>query len=406
LTRSLGTLLFGTALLILGQGLMLGLVPSSMSVRGFGAASVGIVGAAYFLGFLVGAWRGGALIREVGHIRSFGGLIALILVSVLALPLLPTPWAWGILRFIHGFAAGGAFLAIEAWLNGAAGTKSHGQLLAIYMIITLGGLSGAQLLTGISATTTPVPFLIGGILFAASILPVMLTRIEAPTMLKAAHMPLRGVYRHSPFAFTTSFAAGMSVGAFWTFAPYVARDIGLSFERTSTLVAATVFAGLLWQWPAGYASDRFDRRQVVLVVTAAGAAAAFALLLTMDPSRLAALYFGFAILSGFFCLYPLTVAHALDHAPDASATLALSQGLLMSNGLGQAVGPLVAGVLVSTVGSRGLPLYFVIVLGGVAAFTLWRLRTGYPVAPEEQGKHVFVRTITPAGAGLDPRLTE
>lgn len=385
---------------------MLGLVPSSMSVRSFGAASVGIVGAAYFLGFLVGAWRGGALIRQVGHIRAFGGLIALILISVLALPLFPTPWAWSILRFVHGFAAGGAFLAIEAWLNGAAGTKSHGRLLAIYMVITLGGLSGAQLLAGISAATTPVPFLFGGILFAASILPVMLTRIDTPPILKAERMAWREVYRHSPFAFTTSFAAGMSVGAFWTFAPYVARDIGLSLERTSTLVAATVFAGLLWQWPAGYASDRFDRRQVVVVVTFVGTAAALALLLTMNPARSAALYASFALLGGFFCLYPLTVAHALDHAPDASRTLALSQGLLMSNGLGQGIGPLVAGVLVSNVGPRGLPLYFVIMLGGVTAFTLWRLRAGYPVAPQEQGKHVFVRTITPAGAALDPRLPE
>jgi MFS family permease len=385
---------------------MLGLVPSSMSVRGFSAASVGLVGAAYFLGFLLGAWRGWTVISEVGHVRSFGGLIALILVSVLALPLLPNPWAWGILRFVHGFAAGGAFLAIEAWLNGAAGTKVHGRLLAIYMIITLGGLSGAQLLAGVSAATTPIPFLIGGILFAASILPVMLTRIEAPAILNMERMPVRQVYRHSPFAFATSFAAGMSVGAFWTFTPYVARDMGLSLERSSMLVAATVFAGLLWQWPAGSASDRFDRRHVVVVVTAAGAAAALALLLTMDVSRLAVLYVGFAVLAGFFCLYPLTVAHALDHAPDSSTTLALSQGLLMSNGLGQTIGPLVAGVLVSTVGPRGLPLYFLLLLGGITAFAVWRLRTGFPVAPEAQGKHVFVRTTTPAGAGLDPRLTE
>ncbi len=385
---------------------MLGLVPSSMSARGFDAASVGIVGAAYFLGFLLGAWRGWAVIIEVGYIRSFGGLIALILVSVLALPLLPNPWTWSVLRFVHGFAAGGAFLAIEAWLNGAAGTKSHGRLLAIYMIVTLGGLSGAQLLVGVGATTTPTPFLVGGILFAASIVPVMLTRIEAPAMPKTERMSLLKVYRHSPFALTTSFAAGMSVGAFWTFAPFVARDIGLSLERASTLVAATVFAGLLWQWPAGYASDRFDRRQVVVAVTAVGTLAAVALLLTMDAGSLATIYACFAILAGFFCLYPLTVAHALDHAPDPSVTLAISQGLLMSNGLGQTVGPLIAGVLVSVLGPRGLPLYFAALLGGIMVFTAWRLWAGYPVAPEAQGKHIFVRTTTPAGAGLDPRLTD
>ncbi|MDP1586833.1 MAG: hypothetical protein Q8M07_03720, partial [Prosthecobacter sp.] len=206
----MASLLLGTAFLILGQGLMLGLVPSSMNVRGFGATWAAIVGAAYFFGFFLGAWRGGHIISAVGHIRSYGGLIALVIVSTLALALLPMAPMWTLLRFLHGFAAGGAFLAIEAWLNGAAGTRSRGRLLAMYMVITLGGLGSAQLLTSLSPAISPVPFLIGGVLFAASIVPVMLTRIDAPPIVDGPRLPLRDVYAHSPFALTTSFAAGMS----------------------------------------------------------------------------------------------------------------------------------------------------------------------------------------------------
>jgi MFS family permease len=404
--RSLAGLFLGTALLILGQGLMLGLVPSSMNVRGFSAISVALVGGAYFLGFLVGAWKGAAVIREVGHIRSYGGLIALVIVSVLAMPLVIEVWAWVLLRFLHGFAAGGAFLAIEAWLSGAARSDARGRLLAIYMVITLGGLGGAQLLAGLNAAVSSVPFLIAGILFAASIVPVVLTRIDAPAIHDVPRVSLKDIYRHSPFAFTTSLAAGMCVGAFWTFAPFVARAIGLSVELTGALVATTVFAGLLLQWPAGYASDRYDRRHIVIAFASAGTLAAALLVPFLSADHPALLYACFAVLGGCFCLYPLTMAHAIDHATAPSMALEVSQGLLMANGLGQTLGPLIAGALIGLAGVHGLPLFFAAILGAIVVFSAKRLRVGVPVAPEAQGKHVFLRTTTPAGTGLDPRVTE
>jgi len=267
-------------------------------------------------------------------------------------------------------------------------------------------LSGAQLLAGLSPAVTPIPFLAAGLLFAASIVPVMLTRIDAPPVTDVQRMPFRDIYRSSPFALTVSVAAGMNVGAFWTFTPFVARDMGLSVESTSALVASTVFAGLLWQWPAGFASDRFDRRHVVVTVCTIGAIAAFALVPAMSAERPLTLHVCFALLAGFFCLYPLTMAHALDHTRDPAHTLGVSQGLLMANGLGQTVGPLIGVAFITLLGPRGLPLYFLALLGGITAFTIWRLRVGVPVAPETQGKHVFVRTTTPAGAVLDPRLRE
>jgi MFS family permease len=377
-----------------------------MSVRGFSATSVAVVGAAYFLGFLLGAWKGGSVIRAVGHVRSYGGLIALVIVSVLVMPLVPQAWAWALLRLLHGFAAGGAFLAIEAWLNGAAGTGSRGRLLAAYMVITLGGLGGAQLLAGVAPAVSPVPFLIGGILFAASIVPVVLTRIDAPVIHNVPRLPLRDVYGHSPFALTTSLAAGMSIGAFWTFAPFVGRMIGLTAERTSALVATTVFAGLLLQWPAGYASDRYDRRHVVIAFASTGALAALVLVPFLSADHPTLLRVCFAILGGCFCLYPLMMAHAVDHTTAPSTALAVSQGLLMANGLGQMLGPLFAGPMIALAGPRGLLLYFAVILGGIVWFSARRLRVGVPVAPAAQGKHVFVRTTTPAGTPLDPRVKD
>lgn len=403
--RALATLLLGTGILVLGQGLLLGIVPLSMDGHGFSAGSTALVGATYFCGFLFGAWRGEYLIRAVGHIRSYGGLIALVIVSVLALPLVSGVMAWSALRFIHGFAAGGAFLAIEAWLNAAAPSHVRGHILAMYMVITLGALGGAQFLASINDPLSLVPFLLGGIVYALSIIPPILTRVEAPTIHGAERMPFSRVYRHSPFAFVASLVSGMAVGAFWTLTPFAARRFGLTVDHTSTLMAVTVFAGLVLQWPTGYFSSRYDRRQIVIVIAVLGSAAALTALTVVSTDQPEALYACFAVLGGVFCLYPLLMAHAIDHTTEPSAGLSISQGLLMANGFGQTLGPLGAGLFMGFSGPQGLLIFFAVILAGIAVYTLWRLRVGVPAEPQAQGKHVFMRATTPAGAALDPRVS-
>ena len=405
-TRSLATLLLGTALLVLGQGLLLAVVPLSMNARGFSAQEASLAGAAYFAGFMAGAWQGEHIIRSVGHIRSYGGLIALVIVAVLLLPFFPTPAGWTTLRLLHGFAAGGVFLAVEAWLNGVTEGPWRGRVLGIYMVITLGALGIAPVLANFNDITGAAPFMIGGILFAASIVPVMLTRIDVPEIEAGIRTPLIDTYRQSPFSFVTSLAAGMSIGAFWTLAPYFAASLGMSVKGVSALIATTVFSGLFLQWPVGYLSGRHDRRHIVFIVTGAAAVSAALALVLMDLAGWTMIYAAFAVLGGHFCLYPLSMAHAIDHASGRNAALEMSRGLLLTNGLGLTLGPLIAGPFLVLLGPKGLIIYFVVILAGLAAFTARRLRVGVASAPELQGEHVFVRTITPAGAHLDPRIED
>ncbi|MEQ9449228.1 MAG: MFS transporter, partial [Rhodospirillaceae bacterium] len=402
--RALSALLLGAAILVLGQGLLLTLVPQAMSVREFSVQAVSFVGAAYFAGFFTGAWRGDAILRSVGHIRAYGGLIALIIVAVLSLPFFSNAVVWFILRFLHGFAAGGAFLAIEAWLNSATDERSRGKVLATYMVVTLGGLGFAQFLSAAGDVGSQTPFIVGGILFAASIIPVVLTRIEVPVVDSAEGIPVREVYRYSPFGFVATFAAGMGMGAFWALGPFFAAE--LDGVNASTLMATAVFAGLLLQWPVGYFSDRCDRRAVAAFI--AGVAAIVALLVFAFMGTLGpwVVYVFFAFLGGQFCLYPLAMAHAVDQARAQGAAMGVARGLIMAVGLGQTVGPLAAGAFLALSEPNGFLLFFAVVLGGVALYTRRRMKLGVHVVPEQQSAYVFTRTTTPVGAELDPRTDE
>lgn len=78
-SRTLGPQLAALALLLLATAVLY-------------ASQVGLVTAAYFTGFGLGAFYGSILIRRVGHIRAFGGLLATVICAVLLLPLLESFW--------------------------------------------------------------------------------------------------------------------------------------------------------------------------------------------------------------------------------------------------------------------------------------------------------------------------
>ena len=165
----------------------------------------------------------------------------------------------------------------------------------------------------------------------------------------------------------------MSIGAFWTLGPFFASEMELSVSQASTLMATAVFAGLLLQWPAGYFSDRYDRRLVAVVIAGTAGAAAIIAIVFMGIVGIPLIYVFFAVLGSQFCLYPIAMAHAVDQVHGRNESLGVARGLIMSNGLGQTIGPLLAGPFVALFEPRGLLIYFAVILGGIALFTRRRM---------------------------------
>ena len=80
---------------------------------------------------------------------------------------------------------------------------------------------------------------------------------------------------------------------------------------------------------------------------------------------------GFNLLMGIICffafggllfaIYPICVAHLLDHLP-AEQVLAGCSSLLLLNGIGSAIGPAVAGGMMNRFGPQALPGFFAVTL--------------------------------------------
>jgi len=100
--RTVAIILLSAGLVFTGNGLLQTMLPMRAETEGFSTAMIGVLGTAYFGGFIAGCVLGPALIKAVGHIRAFAGVVALLAALILLLPLWVHPHAWASLRFLTG----------------------------------------------------------------------------------------------------------------------------------------------------------------------------------------------------------------------------------------------------------------------------------------------------------------
>lgn len=349
-------LLTGVALLLLGSGLLGTLLAVRGSAEGFSDVFLGLIGSGYFAGFLAGSFIAPPMIRRIGHVRAFTFFAAGTAAATLLYGLVVTPLAWIVLRVLTGTALVSLYTIIESWLNSQAPREQRGRIFAIYMMVNLGALAAAQQLLRLDEPTAFTLFAVSALLVCLAVMPVSATRLSQPEASKAAHFSLRLLMRAAPLAVAGGVLSGLAMGAFWGMGAVYAGRIGLADDGVALFMSAAILGGALLQWPLGAFSDSRDRRFALAMVALAAALAAGLLAASSFAGRWAvaavAIYGGLA-----FAVYPIAVALLVDHLPPEDL-LAGSSGLLLVHGVGAAIGPLLAGLMMDWIGPQALPLHF------------------------------------------------
>ncbi|THF62813.1 MFS transporter [Pseudothauera nasutitermitis] len=370
----IGALLAGIALMLTGTGLLNTLLALRGSVEGFSDQTLGLIGSAYFVGFFAGTFVAPPLIRRMGHVRAFAFFGAATAACVLAHALLAEAWFWMLLRVITGIALVGFYTVIESWLNSQAPGERRGQIFAIYMAVNLFALAGAQQFLHLAAPAAFTLFAVAAISVMLALMPVMATRLPPPPLTDTPRLPIRRLWEAAPVAIGGALASGLAMGAFWGLGAVYAGRIGLPADGVATFISLTILAGALLQWPIGRLSDSMDRRYALALVAAVAAAGGVMMAILGN--------FGLAVLVGCaifgaaaFAVYPVVVAHLIDHLHH-DEILSGNAGLLLVHGAAAAVGPALAGVLMDWIGPAALPLYFAAMFAPAAAFALLQARRG------------------------------
>lgn len=399
---SIPTLLLGIGILLIGSGFLGTLLGIRAGLEGFSASLTGFVMAAFFAGYIIGTYVCPPLIRRVGHIRAFAAMASVASVLVILHALWVSPWVWLALRIITGICLVGLYMIIESWLNAQASSERRGKVFAAYMTINLLALGVSQFLIMIYGAAGVAPFALAAIFLSLGLVPIALTRVAEPGIDSPAPLGLRHLYRVSPLGMAGTFIAGVGNGAFWALGAVFAHGIGLSDTGIAGFMSAVVLGGALLQSFIGHQSDRHDRRKVLIVVSFLGASAGMLMFFTAGHSQAgllisALLYGGFA-----FSVYPLSVAHTNDHLSPAEV-LEATRSLLLLNGIGATLGPLLAGPLLDVFGMSSLMAYFAALLGLFGLFGLYRMQVSAPVPGEEQVAFVPMARTSQVALEMDPR---
>jgi MFS family permease len=404
--RPIASLLLAVAFLLAGNGLQFTLLPLRGNVENFSDFAIGVIGSAYYIGFVSGCLLAPYLILRAGHIRAFTALVALAVVVGLAYPLAAAVPAWIAFRVINGFCIAGFFLVIESWFNDRATNQNRGLVMSSYVIVNFAGFTVGQLMVALYAIKAPEDFILAAMLASLAIIPVALTRSAQPAPITIVSFRPMQLYRAAPVGLVASLLIGAANGSFLSLGPLSAADSGFSVAEVAVFMSAATFAGALTQWPVGRLSDRVDRRLVLLVLLIGAAVTGLILWLFAATSTLL-LIFGFLFGALSLPTYALAAAHAYDKTP-VSDTVPTAATILLANACGAAVGPLLASFTMVLQGPRALFLFTAVVQGALAAYVFYR--TTVQAALSESEKTDFDLAATaPVGAvvtGDTPNLLD
>jgi MFS family permease len=381
-------LLLSGAFLLLANGLMGTLIPLRADFEGFSDAWIGILGSAYFVGFVAGCLFCPQLIARVGHIRTFAILAALTAAVVLAHPIafMIKPYLWAALRVLIGFFAAGLFTVVESWLNTQATNENRGRVFSTYVTVNLAGLMGGQFLFSIGDTWSYELFTLTAMLTIAALVPVSMSTQPEPERLGVARLRFTHLFRTSQVAFTTCVAMGLASGAFWAIAPVFAKARGLVTDEVALFMAIAILGGGLSQWPLGRLSDYMDRRFVILGCAAASVIAGLLLALSAVDGVSKIMLFCGAFLFGAASFPIGSLANALmnDNAPRHEMT-EIAGGVLLIYGASAIVGPIAAALIIAAFDYSWLFYFTAAVHGALTLMVVVRLFVRAPVPPHERG---------------------
>jgi MFS family permease len=298
------------------------------------------------------------------------------------------------MRVVIGFSFAGVYITAESWLNASSTNETRGQALSAYMIMQMVGLIAAQGLMNLSDPGGFGLFIVSSILVSLAFTPILLNAGPAPAFERTQPLPIMRLFRASPLGCIGMFLMGGVFAAQFGMAAVWGAEVGLSVRNLSIFIGAISAGGLVLQFPIGWASDRFDRRRLILALTAAGAVVSLAGAIL--PWHMAVLVtIGFLLGGISNPVYSLLVAYVNDYL-DNTEMAGASAGLLFINGLGAIGGPVITGWFMQQVGPPGYFLFMGLLFAGIAGYAAWRMSRRHAQLFVRRG----FRPISPAASSV------
>ncbi len=340
---------------------------------GFSNQEIGLLGSAHFIGFFVGCWWAPRVMGSVGHSRAFAAFTAAGSIGLMSHMLIIDPYAWALMRVASGFCVAGCYTVVEAWLNAKVTNETRGRTMGAYRVVDMTGSLAAQMMIGVLTPASYVSYNLLAILCSAALLPLVLTRLPQPETPAQPRLRPRLAMDRSPLAAAAVVVAALSSASFRMVGPIYGQEVGLSAGQIAWFLSAFVLGGALAQFPIGWLATKFDRRWVLIWLSAASilscAVTVMAAGMGTGAIFLAATLFGLTT----FPIYSVAASHAHDFAK-SEERVELSAALMFWFAVGAIFAPYLASVLIENYGPAALFGMISIGHGVLVLFGLTRMR--------------------------------
>lgn len=292
---------------------------------------------------------------------------------------------------------------MESWLNNKSTNETRGKILSIYMIITFTFVGLGQFLLNLSDPARIDLFILISILLSFSLLPILLTISNPPSLSNAKRLKLKELFIISPLGFVGAFFIGLLHSALLGYgAVYAVTKELNTFEISIFMVIVSTF-GAVFQWPVGYLSDRIDRRVILVGITLIASGLSIFIVISSYLSLII-----FFILLAFYSgmslpMYSLAIAHINDFLEsDEIVSASATFGILV--GIGAILGPIITSFFMNIIGPDGFFIYLFIFHLMLGLFGLYRM--GIRIKPTDlESQYIpLPRNISKAGMELNPKI--
>ncbi len=390
-------LLLGMGLIMLGNGLQGSLIGVRASIEGFETTVTGLIMSGYFMGLIAGCQIVPRMVAYVGHIRIFGALASLASTSILVQAIFVDPWTWWAMRLVTGFSYAGIYIVAESWLNEASENETRGQLLSFYMLISLGGMAGGQLLLNVASPSSFELFVLVSLMISLAVIPILTSAAKAPPFEIQGNVGILQLYRVAPIGIFGMFLTGMVMGTIFGMGAVYTTGIGMSVKDVSFFMGTLVLGGFLFQYPLGWMSDRIGRRMVIIVSCVGGGAISF---FAMTYTGQGWMFFAITALVGGMTMpmYSLCSVQTNDYL-SPEQMVAASGTLVLVNASGAAIGPPIVAFTMDLFGAEAFYGSIGVMMSVIALFGLWRMTQRADISAEDRGDFV-VMAPTPLSVSL------
>ncbi len=404
----------GIGIMMIAHGLQGNLMGIRSVIEEFNFIATGTMMSGYYVGFFLGSHIAPKLVLRVGHIRVFAAFASMASLSILIISAYVNPIVWTFARFITGMSVVSCFIVAESWLNDRANNRTRGKILSSYMFITYMGLAIGMLLLNFDSPKNYKPFILVSILLSIALVPILLTKRKAPKFKKISTMKLKDLYKTSPLGVVSSFCTGIIHSVIFTLTAVYAATMNFSIFEISLLLFLITIAGALTQWPIGYLSDLYDRRNIIIITTITSAIfCALIFIASVDALQLMYLatewgtsklmFFIFITIyaGASLSLYPLNIAHTNDFVPKEKF-VAAGGGLQLIFGLGAIGGPIVCSIFMNKFGPNSFFIFLLIFHVMIGLFGIYRITRRVTKDNPDSTFTPLPKNITPLGMELDP----